>query len=220
MALESEKTSSTTTPAPEQVKQQITSALSTGDGAAVQSATNLKWVQQARVSRLTRTAATLQAQYGATDPRVVQANAAVAAGTALVARISITNQQMATPAPAVPSGGWVLHGRVFDSQLKPVAKQTVFLVDQTNTYQKQIGFAYTDDTGYFLISSAEAPASPPPSLFVQVANAAAQPVYLAKTAFQPAANSASYQNITLAAGGPIGDPPATVRADALPPGKE
>ena len=54
-------------------------------------------------------------------------------------------------------------------------------------------------------------------LFVEIANANAQPVYLSKTAFQPTLGAATYQNITLPAGEPpIGDPPPEIRAIALP----
>jgi hypothetical protein len=55
-------------------------------------------------------------------------------------------------------------------------------------------------------------------LFVEIANANAQPVYLSKTAFQPTLGAATYQNITLPAGeAPIGDPPPAIRRIALPP---
>jgi hypothetical protein len=55
-------------------------------------------------------------------------------------------------------------------------------------------------------------------LFVEIANANAQPVYLSKTAFQPTLGAATYQNITLPAGEPpIGDPPPAIRQIALPP---
>jgi hypothetical protein len=55
-------------------------------------------------------------------------------------------------------------------------------------------------------------------LFVEIANANAQPVYLSKTAFQPTLGAATYQNITLPAGeAPIGDPPPAIRQIALPP---
>ena len=48
--------------------------------------------------------------------------------------------------------GWALHGRVFNTQLQPISGLTVFLVDASKTYQQAYGFAYTDDTGYFLLN--------------------------------------------------------------------
>ncbi len=210
-------------PDPEQVSTQINSAFSGADAGAIDASGNLQLVHQDRVSRFTRTAASLESRYGATDPRVVSAQEAVNAGMASVARISMTNQQIATPAPTVPTGGWVLHGRVFNARLQPAAKHSVFLVDEQNAYQKQYGFVYTDDTGYFQISySAPAGTSQPPvatKLFIQVTNPKTEPVYLGASAFQPSVNRASYQNVTLP-GGPIGRPPAGARSSALPTTKK
>ena len=58
---------------------------------------------------------------------------------------------------------------------------------------------------------------PTPTLYLEIANAKGQVVYLSKTAFQPTLGQATYQNIQLAAGAPvIGNPPAALRGVALP----
>ena len=55
------------------------------------------------------------------------------------------------------------------------------------------------------------------TLYLEIANAEEQVVYLSKTAFQPTLGQATYQNIQLAAGAPvIGNPPAALRGVALP----
>ena len=210
---------STAAPSAEQFSSALNTALAASDSVAANTAGNLKLVHQARLSLLTRTAAALNAQYGASDPRTVQAEAAVTAGNAAVARISVASQQAATPAPTVASNGWVLHGRVYDAQLKPSAQLTIYLVDSTKAYQSQYGFAYTDTTGYFLINYAPpaGQAAPGTPLYIAIANAKAEPVYLATTAFQPAPGTTAYQNISLAAGArPLGDPPPEIRKIALP----
>jgi hypothetical protein len=217
---------------PEELQTQVTSGLTTADGAVTQSTADLKLVHQARVANLTRTAAFLAKKYGATDPRVKTAQDAVAAGKVTVARVSMTHQQLSTAAPQVAANGWSLYGRVFNSQLQPVSGYTVFLVDSQKTYQQAYGFSYTDSTGYFQIDYAGAqPGNPPagtpgagaqasaaaPQLFVEIVNANAQPVYLNNSAFQPVTGKATYQNIVLPAGEkPIGDPPAEIRAVAIP----
>jgi hypothetical protein len=99
-------------------------------------------------------------------------------------------------------------------------------MDGTKAYQQQYGFAYTDATGYFLISyagdsnttgAASVAAGPVPQLFVEVADTKANPVYLSSIAFQPVLGTASFQNIVLPAGGqPIGDPPEAIKKIALP----
>jgi hypothetical protein len=216
---------------PEQLQAEITSGLTTADGAATQGISDLKLVHQARVSQLTRTAASLTAKLGAGDPLAQAAQAALAAEKATVARVSMVHQQVSTAAPQVTATGWAHHGRVFNAQMQPVAGYTVFLVDAQKTFQQDYGFSYTDNTGYFLINYPGSPAgaqtgalttnaqtsAAAPQLFVEIANANAQPVYLSPTPFQPAPGSAAYRNIALPAGEkPIGDPPAAIRNIAFP----
>jgi hypothetical protein len=229
-----------------QIAGSVQTALTAADGTSADRVQNLSLIQQARVSRLTRTAASVTAQYGATSGQASAAQAAVVAANTNVARTQMLHQQATTAAPQVAATGWALHGRVYDAQLKPVSGHTVFLVDSQKTYQEAYGFAYTDSTGYFLINfpgatppppsestatvnetappstpAADAPAqSSTEQLFVEIANTSAKPVHLSASAFQPVVGNATYQNITLLAGEPeLGDPPEAIRKVALPPQK-
>jgi hypothetical protein len=221
------------TPDASQLGSEVTTALATADTTAAQRIQDLQWVHQARVSQLTRTAAALQAQYGGNDPGVKSAEAAVAAANLTAARIGMAQRQAATIEPQISVSGWALHGRVFDAQLQPVSGFTVFLVDASKTYQQAYGFAYTDNTGYFLLnypgpdaatkanSATSAKEAAAPDLFVEVADANAAPVYLCTTPFQPVPGTATYQNITLTPGNAsIGDPPAQIRKVAIPKSKK
>jgi hypothetical protein len=187
----------------------------------------LTQVQQARVSRLTRTANVAVAQYGQNSAQAVKAQTSVAATKTAAASLAVAGQRISTPAPTVAADGWALQGRVYDSNLNPLAGYSVFLVDSQKNYLSVFGFAYTDSTGYFLINYA--PASTPSgtaspdaaSMFPEVADTSGNPVYLSSTAFAPVEGKATYQTITLPAGGTeLGDPPAAVRAVALPPEKK
>jgi hypothetical protein len=228
-----------------QIVGSVTTAVTTTDATAADRIQSLSLMNQARGSRLARTAASLAAQYGATSAAATAAQAAVTANQSTVSRIQVLHQQVTTATPVVAANGWALHGRVYDSNLQAVAGHTVFLVDNQKTYQESYGFAYTDSTGYFLINVADT-ASPPvgeniapaaestetPSqsttpasgaatpLFVQIANTSGKPVYLSATTFQAAVGKATYQNITLAAGEPVlGEPTAAIRKTAFPPQK-
>ncbi len=205
---------------PAQLNAAITTALGTADAGGSQSIHNLTLIHSARLSQLKRTAATLKQQYGASDPNVKAAEAAVAAGTARVARMAAVHQQAATPVPPVSATGWALQGRVFNSMLQPVQHLTVFLVDDTKTFQKEYGFAYTDSTGYFLINfagSAPGNQTSPPQLYIEIVNASGKPIYISAEIFAPAAGSTTYLNITLPAGEkPIGNPPPAIRGGAIP----
>jgi hypothetical protein len=203
------------TPTPAQINETTAAALASADTGSAQTILNLKMVHNARLSQLKRTADTLKKQLGPNDPSVKAAEAAVNVGSAKVARISVVHQELDTPPPQVAADGWALHGRVYSSDLKPLARYTVFLVDSQKTYQEAYGFAYTDDTGYFLFNVSGAKTTPP--LFLAMTNTKGEPAYLSATPFQPAPGSVTYQNITLPSGAqPLGDPPPAIRDLALP----
>lgn len=200
-------------------RSQLVEAIGSADIVANQGIVSLQQVHQARLSQANRTVASLTAQYGVNDPRVQSAQAAATATQSTISRVSTLRQQMAAPTVQPEQSGWALQGLVLDAQLKAAARFTVFFVDTANAFLQQYGFAYTDDTGYFVINYAgaatEAPA--PPQLFIEVVNTEANPVYLSATAFQPALGTASFQNIVLPAGSqPIGDPPPEIRRIAMP----
>lgn len=216
-------TSSTGVETPVQdLQSAVTSALKSADTNATETVQAVQQVQTARLSGLKRTAASLTAQYGANSPQAQQAQAAVTATSNAVNRLTLVHQQITTPTPQVSATGWALQGRVYNSSLQAVSGYTVFLVDATKTFQQAYGFAYTDSTGYFLINYAGtstppgAPASAP-TLYIEIANTKALPVYISTTAFSPATGSVTYQSITLPAGEkPLGDPPEEIRKIALP----
>ena len=79
MATDSKTTTSDTPPDMSDIGNQVTSNLASADNIAAQRVQTLTWVHQARAAQLSRTAATLKAQYGANDPGVKNAEAAVAA---------------------------------------------------------------------------------------------------------------------------------------------
>lgn len=153
------------------------------------------------------------------------AEVAVTAAKATAAQVAVVCHQVTTADPQVAPNAWALHGRVFDAELAPASGYTVFLVDSAKSYQQAYGFAYTDNTGYFLLNfsgpsaasggtpasgsaSTASQAATTPELFIEVADSKARPVFLSTTASQPVIGSATYQNIVLPAGQqPIGDPP-------------
>ncbi len=216
------------------------------DTQAAGAVSTLGLIQQARLANQSRTVTLAVATYGKESTQAAAATQAVTATTAASARLTILSQQVSTPAPTVAATGWALHGRLYSSDLAPQASYAVFLVDAQKNYLSDYGFAYTDATGYFLLSyngdsttapkaaAAGAPAaagqgataepaastgaSSPVQLFLQVADANAKPVLLSETAFVPILGNATYQMVTLPAGAAkLGDPPAELRSVAMPP---
>jgi hypothetical protein len=227
MAIDSKTTTSDTPPDMSDIGNQVTSNLANADTIAAQRLQTLTWVHQARAAQLARAAAALRAQYGPNDTGVKNADAAVAAANTDAVRVAIVHQQFTTPEPEVAPGGWALHGRVLDRELKPMSGFTVFLVDAAKTYQRAYGFAYTDDTGYFLLNyagsdraSREKSATTTqaqPELFVEITDNKARPVYPSRTAFKAVPGRATYKHILLPGDDQvIGTPPAQIRAVAQP----
>jgi len=126
--------------------------------------------------------------------------------------------QLAVPAVQVAPAGWALQGRVLDSNLQPLVRSTVFLVDANKDFLKQYGFAYTDALGNFVLNYAgDATGAVTPPLFIEVVDTQSNPVYLSPTQFVPIPGAISFQNIVLAPGSqPIGDPTDSIRAVAMP----
>jgi hypothetical protein len=191
-------------------------ALGVGDGGAAQAIGNLALVQQARASRLAREVAALRRD-GADDADVREAELAVQTAKARAAVMTIARLRAATPAPEVTEAGWALQGRVFDADGNPAPGFTVFLTDQAKAFQAQYGYAFTDDTGFFLIDFAGDPAGQATNdqpLIVTVSNARRKtvyPVHPGDAAFDPAPGSTSYQDIVLPAGEkPLGEAPGQV----------
>ncbi len=197
---------------------QLKSALTTADTTVVQGIQILQSVHQARLAQANRTVAALKAQYGADDPRVKTSEAAVAASTTTIGRISMVQQQLVVPAVQVAPAGWALQGRVLDSNLQPLARFTVFVVDANKDFLKQYGFAYTDAMGNFALNYAgDATGAATAPLFIEVVDTQAYPVYLSPTQFVPIPGASSFQNIVLAPGSqPIGDPTDAIRSVAMP----
>ena len=153
--------STTTTPAAaagaaQQSIQQVADSISTL--APLQFAT-LTSVRQARVNLFQRQAAAMTTVPGTTASDTVPGQVSIAFQQLSAAKFSAVNEQATTPAPTLPANGWVLHGRVRDAKLQPVAKLTVTLTDQEKAWQKQYGYAFTDATGYFSLTYA--PPAPP-----------------------------------------------------------
>jgi hypothetical protein len=177
----------------------------------------LTLVSQARTSDLQRQAASLTALHGAADSRVVALQASIRSEQSLASKLGVVRDQAATPTPAVPAGGWVLHGRVRDQNLQPVAKLSVLLVNDRKVWLRNYGFAFTDDTGYFLLSHSPAASDKndtktSSSVFLEVLDQKRQPLYIDASPFELAVGSVLYRDIVLSSQTPLGRPPQGVRS--------
>jgi hypothetical protein len=219
----------------------IQAVATAADSQVAAAVSTLTLIQQSRLSNQSRAATLAVAVYGAGSSQATAAKKIVTATTTTAARLAVLTQQVSTPAPTVAAAGWVLHGRVYTSDLSPQSGYAVFLVDAQKNYFSDSSYSYTDDTGYFLLSSdgsssqpsgaqsgesqtgesqSAAPTPAPsatPQLYIQITDAKANPVLLSETAFVPVTGKAAYQAVTLPPGHKkLGNLPADIRAVALP----
>jgi len=206
----------------------LADALTQADQAAAARVQQARTVYLARASQLSRTAAELKAQFGASDAGVKRAEAEIAAARAASSQVAMLHQRLTTPDPPVAPDGWVLHGRVFGESRKPIAGFTVFFADAAKAFQQAYGFSSTDETGYFLLQfdagraassdkAAAAKEARATELFVEVTDLKGRLAYLSDTAFQPVIGAAVYQDIVLTESASTkGEPPAQVRKVGMP----
>jgi hypothetical protein len=178
---------------------------------------------QARGSQLARAAADLNAEFGANDVVVTRAEEAAAAARAAGARLSLLHRQITTEDPQVAPDGWALHGYVSTADGKPVHGFTVFLVDAANAYQDLYGFANTDDSGRYVLTSGPADTAsgkgrkagsrpPAPKLFITVTDLRGRAVYRDPTPLPLVPGSVTYRDIELPEGAPpMGQPPGDAK---------
>jgi hypothetical protein len=195
----------------------ITNGLSYADTNVADHVQQLAVVHQARVTQINRIANTITTASGATSALAISAKAAVASSTATASRMAMMKAQITAKAPAVTATGWAIYGHVYNASGAAVDAFSVYFVDSTNTYQSAYGIAYTASDGSYQIVSA-GPAAGVPQLFLQIGNAAGNPVYASTIAFVPKAGAATYQDVTLAAGTKVlATLPTVLREAILPP---
>jgi hypothetical protein len=172
----------------------------------------LTLIRQARISQLQRQAASMTALRGATDPGVVALQASIQSQQSLASQLGAVRDQALTPVPSVPANGWVLHGRVRDQNLQPVAQLTVLLLNEQKTWLRTYGYAYTDPTGYFILSYAPAESRKSDlaaslSAYLEVLDQKREPLYIDGSAFTLSTGATLYRDIVLASLTTLGNPP-------------
>ncbi len=174
-------------------------------------------VHQGRLAQQQRYAAGLQKQYGAKDAGTIAAQARVAATKAVIAQVNATRQQSSIPVLTLAANEWALQGNVYDANSQPLATLTVFLVDGQKLWQRQDGFSYTDETGYFVLKSSATTDSTSGTLYIEIANDKGLPIFLDTAGFTPVVGQAIYKKIVLTSQTPIGDPPQPIRELGIAP---
>lgn len=178
------------------------------DAQTAQQYTGLTQIRQARANQLQRQVTALTQAYGANDPRVVAAQAALANQQTFASRLGLVQTDTSTTAPTAPTDGFVIYGRVLNADQSPAPQLTVFLADDTRAWLQQYAYAFTDQTGYFTLSSTyTAYGVATLSAYLEVSNSACNLMYIDSSPMSITAGAAISRDIVLASAVPLGKAP-------------
>ncbi len=172
--------------------------------------THLTYIRQSRINQQQRELATLTTEFGSTDSSVVTLGDSIKVQLALRSALGVTSAIATTTVPTVPANGWVLQGHVRDNTSQPITGLTVCLVDQQKNFLSTYGYAYTDTSGYYIITYTPDPSAPAPdplSAYLEVLNSSGQAIYIDATAFTLNPGASLFRDLMLASQTPLGNPP-------------
>ncbi len=199
------------------------------------SSSGLTQIRQARANQLTRVVTNFSQIYGAKDPRTVAAQTLAHRRTdVLYAPGPGAEHHCDSPPPTAPANGWVIYGKVLNSDGSAASQLTVFLADSTRAWLQQYAYAFTDQTGYYTLTSAPSAeaassgrkthrvaAAAALSAYLQISNAACKLMFVDAAPMSIFTGAAIRRDIRLSAQGSVGAPPCDSAAPSqTPPAKQ
>jgi hypothetical protein len=109
----------------------------------------MEGVTRARQAGLEREHARLSAKLGAEHPRVQAFAQRVGTGESRLRDLRVEVTRAETVVPQAGAGEWILHGYVWLASHDPAVDLTVSLVGGRDQWIEALGFACTDERGYF-----------------------------------------------------------------------
>ena len=174
--------------------------------------TQLARVRSAKQTLLQREQQRLSKKLGAAHPRVRALERKREANTAMLREVNLDLARAATPSIELDDDAWVLHGRVMDRQRLGLPGLTITLVDPKGNWVRELGYACTDQRGYFRLTvddlkpaSEKPPANRETTVQLRVSDRANTILHTDKPPLTPRAGRIDYREITL------GEPPADCR---------
>jgi hypothetical protein len=200
----------------EQISQSLDRGMDGADAARADGLEGLGRFCNARSKGLVRERARLSARLGANHPRVLALDQRIETEQVLGSQLALETARARTPAVAADANTYVLHGRVYH-QLQPVPGLAVALLDEkTKQRAEQLGFSFTDDTGYFKFVCPGVGSGPRESHVIGLFNEG-QLIYIDDCPISPQGGQVEYREILLTSLDPLGTPPPPGNGDTRPP---
>lgn len=134
------------------ISQTLEQGINGADPARASGLQNMHRLMGVKTKTLEREKARLSEKLGPRDPRVLALDERIESNRRLVRDLAVEVEHAGTQVPVVDKNTWVVHGFVRDNDLKGVPNLTVALYDPKGTWMQVVGYACTDEKGYFRLS--------------------------------------------------------------------
>jgi len=138
-------------PGNEQIIQRLDSSVSGLDELRGESLQRTELLQTNKDSALKKEQQRLQKKHGADHPRVARLNNRIEYNRVAIPEVKKEIEIAKIKVPDFDANTWMVHGRVLNSKLEGVGGLTLSLFDASGKPEKRLGYACTDETGYYAI---------------------------------------------------------------------
>ena len=187
----------------EEIFSKIDSSLEQTDRLRADNLDKMAVVQQVNTTALTKERQRLVGKYGADDLRVQRIDAKLKFTEGFTQDLKVEIDKTKIQVPTRDRNTWMLHGRVLQAKDKQgIPGLTVSLSDSQGQWVRELGYACTDERGYFAIiyppKNDKAATEPPKEpVFIMVADAERHILYRGSEALTVELGQVIYREIFL-----------------------
>ncbi len=200
-----------------EVESELDNRISGTDAVRAKEMERLQNVRRAKANVLQREHARLSGKLGTDHPRVLALANQIRVNRGLQRDLVLETERAKTELPSVTAESWAVHGFVRDKELKGIPNLTIALYDPKGVWIRELGYACTDDKGYFRLESGNIKNLAASQAYLRVLNSQSRPLYMDKNPLTPVAGRIDYREIRLEDVTAC-TPPESVPAP--PPGKD
>jgi hypothetical protein len=188
-----------------EVSQEVSKSIAAADQQRAVELDRLRIISEAKASSMERESARLGAKLGLDHPRVKALTSAIETNRGFVRDLVIEVERARTDVPAVDPKSWFLHGYVRDQNLKGVAGLTVAVYDEKAAWIERLGFACTNEKGYFRLTATNFGAVDGPAFMRVLRNGSS--IYADRSELKPEMGQVDYREIILSGDVHVCTPP-------------
>lgn len=136
----------------DEIFKKVDSSLNRADQMRSENLQRLMNIQQIKAKTLEREKQRLSAKYGAEHPRVVRLDSKLRFNEGFVKDLKVEIDRAKVEVPTLDKKAWMVHGRILNEDKAGIKGLTVSLSGKDKKWVKQLGYACTNELGYFAIT--------------------------------------------------------------------